>query len=207
VGDICTHNLPNGLQVINSGFKFAFAQEEFVKVKVKDNNEAEARFCSTAAECGKAKLVKGKWSTIYDQAFKVELENGQRFVANFRYNAKPAFSADPLTDSNLALADIHTGAYDSFDSKCDQTMVGFVQSIPSITGEASTLTSHKATCFVGMQDSSNNLESTESTQSGSDVKFAKITQHGPANEQQVTTTVDDISQLGASIAKLDQINA
>ena len=64
-------------------------------------------------------------------------------------NAKPTFSADPLTDSNLALADIHTGAYDSFDSKCDQTMVGFVQSMPSIGGEGSTLTSHKATCFYG----------------------------------------------------------
>jgi hypothetical protein len=90
-----------------------------VKVKVKDNNEVEARFCASVAECDKSKLVKGRWSTIYDQAFKVELENGQRFISNFRYNAKPTFSPDPLTDSQLALADIHTRAYDSFDSKCD----------------------------------------------------------------------------------------
>ncbi len=66
-----------------------------------DKNQAEARFCEDEKQCDKSKLVKGKWSTIYDQAIKVELDNGQRFVTNFRYNVKPSVSTDPLTDENL----------------------------------------------------------------------------------------------------------
>jgi hypothetical protein len=66
-----------------------------------DKNIAEAKFCQSEKECDKAKTVKGKWSTIYDQALKVELENGQRFITNFRYNVKPSVSTDPLTDTNL----------------------------------------------------------------------------------------------------------
>ena len=40
--------------------------------------------------------MKGKWSTIYDQALKVELDNGQRYLANFRYDAVGALAADPV---------------------------------------------------------------------------------------------------------------
>ena len=73
--------------------------------------------------------VKGKWTTIYDQAMKVELENGDRFLANFRYNAKSSFSADPVHDEKLKMVDIHSGDYGSFDSNCDQTMIGLVQKV------------------------------------------------------------------------------
>ena len=59
----------------------------------------------------------------------MELESGQRFVSNFRYNAKPALTADPMTDEKLAFADVRSGDYGSFDSICGQTMVGFVQTI------------------------------------------------------------------------------
>ena len=120
--------------MINPSFKFKFAQEDLVKVNIQDGNVAEARFCENAA-CSKAQAVKGKWSPIYDQALKVELENGQRFVANFRYNAKTTLSADPLNDWQLNFVELHSGDYGSFDSKCDETMVGFVQSIPSAGGE------------------------------------------------------------------------
>ena len=36
--------------------------------------------------------VSGTWSTVYDQAMRVELDNGMRFVTNFRYNIKPNLS-------------------------------------------------------------------------------------------------------------------
>lgn len=49
---------------------------------------------------------------------KVELKNGQRFVANFRYNAKPALIEDPLNEKLTSYLDIHSGDYDKFDSVC-----------------------------------------------------------------------------------------
>ena len=44
------------------------------------------------------KKVSGKWSTIYAQHLMVELDNGQKFVTNLRYNVKPDKSKDPLTE-------------------------------------------------------------------------------------------------------------
>jgi len=103
----------------------------------------QASFCKSETECDRSKSIKGKWSTIYDQAMKVELDNGLRFVSNFRYNVKPTLSPEPLNDKLLMFADIHSGDYGSFDSDCSSTMVGFVQSIPSITNEKYSLTDHK----------------------------------------------------------------
>ena len=120
--------------------------------------------------------MKGKWSTIYDQSLKVELDNGMRFVANFRYNVKPTLSANPLEDKQIQFADIHSGDYGSFDSDCGETMVGFVQSIPSISGESYTLTGLKATCFYGVQTKGLSLESTQEL-SGQDLKWAEIKSH------------------------------
>ena len=62
----------------------------------------------------------GTWTNVYDQSIIVELPLRQeaKFVANFRYTVKGSVSEsqyDSLT----------TGSYDSFDSHCDQTMVGF----------------------------------------------------------------------------------
>jgi len=45
-----------------------------------------------------------------------------------------------------------TSDYGSFDSDCSKTMVGFVQSIPSITGERYTMEQHKAVCFYGSKN-------------------------------------------------------
>jgi hypothetical protein len=58
---------------------------------------------------------------------RVELDNGVRFLTNFRYNVKPSISADPVTDGGDAFTGMKTSDYDSFDSDCGQTMVGFVQ--------------------------------------------------------------------------------
>ena len=89
---------------------------------------------------------------MYDQALKVELESGLRYIANFRYNIKPSVSTEPLTDENLQMDDMHSGDYGKFNSDCSKTMVGFVQSIPSVTGERHSLKDLKATCFVGNLD-------------------------------------------------------
>ena len=70
-----------------------------------------------------------------------------RFVSNFRYNAKPTLTTDPIEDQQrLLMTDIHSGDYGSFDSDCKQTMVGFVQSYGSNTG---TMNAHPVRCFHG----------------------------------------------------------
>ncbi len=68
----------------------------------------------------------GTWSTIYDQAFKIELENGLRFLANFKYTIKPNISSDPINDGYNKFVQVKSGDYGKFDSQCDKTMVGFV---------------------------------------------------------------------------------
>jgi hypothetical protein len=92
---------------------------------------------------------------------KIELDNGLRFVTNFRYNAKPTLSAEPLNDKLLMFADLHSGDYGSFDSDCSSTMVGFVQSIPSITKENYSLADHKVSCFYGVLSSPADIEATQ----------------------------------------------
>ena len=67
---------------------------------------------------------------FYDQGFKVELDNGQRLVANFRYSLKEYVSSDPLSlgvKNDKGLKDLATDDYNKFYSQCDKTMVGFVQ--------------------------------------------------------------------------------
>jgi hypothetical protein len=59
-----------------------------------DKFQAEATFCKNGKECD-SKHIQGSWSDIYDQSFKVELENGIRFLANFKYSVKPQISEDP----------------------------------------------------------------------------------------------------------------
>jgi len=91
--------------------------------------------------------VKGTWSTIYDQAFRVELENGMRFTANFRYNVIPDISKDPLADGSSKFEGTGTGDYASFTSKCNESMVGFVQHVGGDKG--SSMKNHQSQCFYG----------------------------------------------------------
>lgn len=136
VKDVCTHNMPNGVQIVTSQHQFAFQNQKKIKVTLDDDYKAKAEIDGV--------MVKGRWSTIYDQAVKVELDNGQRFLANFRYNAKSDLTTDPLKDaSQLMFANIHTSDYGSFDSDCSKTMVGFVQ----YSNDKSTMTEHSVQCF------------------------------------------------------------
>ena len=49
---------------------------------------------------GPQQSVAGTWSTIYDQAMRVELDDGNRYITNFRYNIKRDISADAFKDGS-----------------------------------------------------------------------------------------------------------
>jgi hypothetical protein len=73
--------------------------------------------------------MNGTWSSIYDQAMRVQLDDGTRFITNFRYNVKGDLSVDAVGEGYEHFAQGGFGAndYSSFDSECGKTMVGFVQ--------------------------------------------------------------------------------
>ena len=92
--------------------------------------KAEAVLCMDGEDCTGDKIT-GTWNAIYDQALDIELDNGLRFVTNLRYNTKPNFSEDPLTQVKSkgvsSFGAVESGDYAKFDSDCSRTMVGFVQ--------------------------------------------------------------------------------
>ena len=104
---------------MSESHKFTFPKSEIWKVTLNDGYKATAQNGATS--------VSGNWSTIYDQAMKVELDNGLRFITNFRYNLRQEESQDPIADGADKFVNIKAGSYASFDSKCSETMVGFVQ--------------------------------------------------------------------------------
>jgi len=113
-----------------------------------DAYKAEATLCKGGSSNCDSNVVKGSWSTVYDQAFRVELDNGLRFVSNFRYNIKPNWSEDPIKDGAEVFADVKTSDYDTFVSKCDESMVGFVQQVHGSGGD---MKNHPVQCFYGKQ--------------------------------------------------------
>lgn len=132
---------------MNSEHAFSFGDQDTYKFNLMDNFQAEAVIChntaglkpdQSPASCDK-QLIKGHWTAIYDQALNIELENGQRFITNLRYNLKQDITQDPLVtaqqEGTEPFENLETGDYDKFDSDCTKTMVGFVQNIPKITGE------------------------------------------------------------------------
>lgn len=82
-----------------------------------DKFQVEAILCKNGEEgtCAKEHL-QGTWSTIYDQSFKIELENGLRFLANFKYSVKPNISVRPAQDGEPKFEALKTGDYGKFDS-------------------------------------------------------------------------------------------
>ena len=115
--------------------QFKFEKEEVWKVKLLPDYVAQA---TTPTQS-----LTGTWSTIYDQAMRVELDNGTRFITNFRYNIKPDISNDPIADGSGKFEGTQTGDYQSFDSVCSETMVGFVQ---KVHGQGN-MKEHNAHCF------------------------------------------------------------
>jgi hypothetical protein len=136
-----------------------------------DKFQVEANFCKGGTECEQLHVT-GTWSTIYDQAYQIQLDNGLRFLANFRYSLK---DYDPNAQF-AQLSTLKTGDYGKFNSECDKSMIGFVQTMPSVSSEVYSLTNHKIQCFFGIQETHYDMEKTVSVKTDSDaVKVAVIT--------------------------------
>jgi hypothetical protein len=81
------------------------------------------------------------------------------------------------------LETLKSGDYDKFNSECDKTMVGFIQTIPTVANEIYSMTDHKISCFYGSQETHYEMEKTVQVKTESDtVKLAVITQ-----ENKITT--------------------
>lgn len=151
--EVCTHKIPNRVQVLSSEHKFAFQNEDAWQVMIHADYSAEARFCKGAdlEKCDRER-VSGKWIAYYDQALLVELENDLRFIANFRYDIKKNVTTDPLKADFKKMAklvqEVDDQAKGQFDSVCNKTMVGFVQN----KSKPGTLQKHPVTCFYGHKD-------------------------------------------------------
>ena len=134
---------------------------------------------SKSDACNSKSMVTGKWSPIYSQALLVELDNGKRFLSNFRYNLKDSFLANPLSGDISKLADLSTGSEEAFDSQCSETMVGYVQNDFMNTGKSSeSMKSFTATCFHGQQVKHAEIETTKTIEEGEKkLKYNKIMKH------------------------------
>ena len=60
-------------------------------------------------------------------------------MANFKYTVKSSISIDPVKDGAEEFSQLKTGDYNKFDTQCDKTMVGFVQTMPGVSSEQYTL--------------------------------------------------------------------
>lgn len=164
-----------------------------------DKFQVEAILCKDGINCAQEHLT-GTWSTIYDQSFKIELENGIRFLANFKYTIKPEISSLPQTEGSDKFESTKTGDYGKFDSQCDKTMVGFVQTIPTTSKESYSMTQHKVVCFFAEQETHYAMENTVSVKTESDtVKVAVITSQNkiatkPIEQSQVQTDSNSTQQ-------------
>ena len=145
---------PNHIQIMSKDHQFKFATEDVWKLTLADGYKASAKYCPGGKACEQS-AVQGTWSTIYDQAFRVELDNGMRFITNFRYNVKPSLSENPVADGSNQFEGTKTGDYASFNSDCGSTMVGFVQ---TVHGNGSSMKAHKAQCFYGKQTKAYNVQ-------------------------------------------------
>jgi hypothetical protein len=178
------------VQLVTKDHQFLFQSEHFYNINLTQNYQAEAVKCKGEKDCDKT-IIKGKWTSIYDQALDIELENGLRFIANLRYNVKPEVSEDPvkqaLTQGVGSFGKIESGDYDKFNSQCNKTMVGFIQQ----TGKgASTMQNHKVLCFTGEQVQHYDFEKTQAFNTGK-VKYNKIV------EQKNVQPVDLLKQFEA----------
>jgi hypothetical protein len=82
----------------------------------------------------------------------------------------------PEKEGEAPFTNVKTGDYGKFDSECDKTMIGFVQTIPSIKKEQYSVNNHKVVCFFGQQETHYDMEKTVSVKTESDtVKVAVIT--------------------------------
>ena len=106
---LCGHNLPNRIQIIDDKYKFEIQNAQKVKVTIVSSTRVEA-------VDDKGVRVSGTWDDLFDQSMLVTLDNGVRYVANYRHNIKDINQAHSVRAEDKS----------KFNMKCDQTMVGFV---------------------------------------------------------------------------------
>lgn len=138
--------------------------------------------------CESKQIVNGKWTPIYSQALLVELDNGKRFISNFRYNLKESTLKNPLTGDITKLSDLSTGSEEAFDSACDQTMVGYLQEdFTNSKSSQESLKNFHATCFYAKQGQHYNIETTKPIEEGEKkLKWNKITKHDSSANKALT---------------------
>ena len=200
--EVCTHRMPNRLQFINKNYQFHFAQQDVWKVNLMDNYKVEAIKCEgSSTNCIAKKQITGKWSPIYAQSLLVELENGLRFISNFKYTLKDSYNSDLIHNKNhTRLNELSTESEDAFDMKCNETMVGFVQAIaPTGSNPDSDMRSMKTVCFHGVQTKSYNVEKTKQEDNNKDdnkqgLKFTKIVQHNKTASMELTSALKAMAQ-------------
>jgi len=136
-----------------------------------------ANFCPNGdtKKCENSR-IHGTWQAYYDQAFMVHLDNDLRFTANFRYEVKPEVTKDPLNFNSQILEelvpDIEEAAKSYFNSKCDETMIGFVANKAKPAG---TLAEHPITCFFAEKDKTQLYEDIVAVQHKQDMNLAQAT--------------------------------
>lgn len=160
--EVCTHTMPNKVQIIAQSFGFQFENQASWKVKVVDDSNVLAGECPSSADC--QFNVRGTWDILYRESLLVQLENGMRFIANMKYQIRPEYLGGGGKGASASLSSsegggaaaydqpfskfekIRTHDYSTFDEQCDKTMVGFVQTV----GHGSSLKQHKVQCFYGV---------------------------------------------------------
>lgn len=130
--------MPNKLQILGQNDNFSFQNEKVWKLFLKDdltvNGDADGS------------QVSGQWVAFYDQAMKIDLEDGSSLITNYRYSLKEYVNSDPLKSGAKALAGVETDDYDKFYSMCDRTMVGFVMS------KGNSMSNHRIQCVYGIKE-------------------------------------------------------
>ena len=97
--------------MLQPGDSLAFGSDEVTQFSVTLESENNSARTSDS---------QGTWSMVYDQSLHIRIEESI-FLANFRYDVK-----DTVPLSNYT--SLETSDYDLFDSRCDQTLVGFFKS-------------------------------------------------------------------------------
>lgn len=89
--EICTHKLPNKLQILNQYDNFKFDKEEVWQVSL--NQDMTATVQGNPA----------KWMAFYDQALKIDIDDETRLLTNYRYSIKEYVEGDPSKDGSKNL--------------------------------------------------------------------------------------------------------
>ena len=132
--EVCTHQLPNKVQIIAEDFNFQLHNQSFYKVKIIDDKNVLAYRCpghNKNCNFDEAQAEKGTWDILYQQALVVQLDSGLRFISNFKYNIQSGVNGvkeGPAYEQPYNLFErIRDHDFDRFNQHCDKTMIGFVQ--------------------------------------------------------------------------------